>query len=82
MSSKCADCQFWERWGTERGGCHRMPPITGFRVEGAQNQYQSVQVTITTSHNPIWPNTNQSDWCGEFSPALERPTEPGMGGGL
>ncbi len=76
MSAKpsCADCTFWERWGSERGGCHRLPPSTDFEVSGREVSYQRVQVTITKSHNPIWPNTAQDDWCGEFTPSSAKAT--------
>ena len=68
---KCGECIFWERWGTERGGCHRLPPHTDFEVSGREVQFERLQITITKSHNPIWPNTAQDDWCGEFKPKSE-----------
>ena len=68
MSSKCADCKFWERWGTEFGGCRRLPPQVDFNFDAREAPYQKLQITITRSHKPVWPNTSQDDWCGELQP--------------
>ena len=67
----CGNCKFWERWGSEFGGCHRSPPLTDFRVEGRESEYQRIQIAITKSHNPVWPNTSQADWCGEHRGASQ-----------
>ena len=61
----CKDCKFWF---ADTGTCHRFPPIPSiysptYRYEGSNIYLIDI---IYTQH--LWPNTNHSDYCGEFQP--------------
>ena len=72
MNKTCETCRWWERWGSEFGGCHRLPPVTpNFNVTARKpGGYGSdaVEVVMQSISRPLWPNTSQSDWCGEHQP--------------
>lgn len=70
LQGKCGTCRFWERWGTEAGGCKRYPPIMpNFNVMARQREYDRIEVSMATDPKPYWPNTDQTQWCGEHEPA-------------
>jgi hypothetical protein len=67
----CKDCKFWDKSepGYIYGDCHRRAPGTDLSVTARPSgTYERVEVTITSTHRPRWPNTHQDDWCGEFEP--------------
>lgn len=59
MDRSCEGCGFWDRLGGRaRGLCRRSAPRTLMSTsdEGADIR-------------AVWPETLESDWCGQFVPA-------------
>jgi len=59
MNSTCSNCVFWEAPQSEPkqvGECRRYAPRPS--VDGGHAERSTVFTT--------WPNTYESDWCGEF----------------
>ena len=59
MNEHCQDCKFWRNitegtigWGE----CHRNPPMV---VPASKELHFH-------THATVWPQTYQSDFCGEF----------------
>lgn len=55
---KCKDCKWWIRVA-DWGDCHRHAPITK-------------DENTTGIYNPIWPQTNSYQGCGEFESKGEK----------
>jgi hypothetical protein len=53
----CKNCKFWEPWSDYNGGCRRYPP--------------TVLVEDGVKYSNI-PQTDSSDWCGEFDWARDK----------
>ena len=72
VKPRCRQCTFWvcdQPQQFSYGFCHRLPPqtIKHVHIRGAKFGNDGGEVTITDTNNPAWPNTNEDDWCGEFS---------------
>lgn len=59
MDRRCEGCAFWDSRGTAaRGLCRRSAPRTLIcSLEGEPDV------------RAVWPETLDSDWCGQFTPA-------------
>lgn len=62
---ECGDCRFWRHSSStpsaEYGECRRNAPQATLHFSGANRTY--------------WPETADSDWCGEFQPKESNPQE-------
>jgi hypothetical protein len=74
---RCANCLYWvaEREGEEWGDCRRRAPLPNMADLIPPNG------TPSPSYVAIWPETEESDWCGEWATAAVpqvygTPTEP------
>jgi hypothetical protein len=59
MNSTCSNCAFWEAPQSEPkqvGECRRYAP------RPSVDEGHAERATVFTT----WPNTYESDWCGEF----------------
>lgn len=58
-SNKCGHCLYWKRKGnTMTGKCHRHAPR---RIASKDSSYVN-----------DWANTNEDDFCGDFSPGTSK----------
>lgn len=59
MPNKCEDCRFWKVWNKKEGygACRRNPPMDTLDSIPGMNRLE-----------PVWPDTNFDNWCGEFKP--------------
>ena len=55
---RCEQCKFWDRTGSRFGNCRRYAPRAAMTRE---------------HHIVVWPQTQQTDWCGDFEPSMQRP---------
>lgn len=53
---QCRSCRFWTGQRSPAGECRRFPPVLSTVEEGE----------VLTSAQPVWPKTNDDDWCGEW----------------
>lgn len=70
---KCSDCRFWYKAEEQYiyGQCHRRAPHQELTVTARPaGTYERVEITLQTSPHPHWPNTHETDWCGDFAANL------------
>jgi hypothetical protein len=56
-TTTCKDCWFFERTNVAGGQCRRYPPKTFDTL------------VINQNNDGVFPNVNESWWCGEWEPA-------------
>ena len=70
-AGKCRGCKWWECELPEQytfGFCHRHPPQTEKHVAVKNARFgEGGELTITDTRQPAWPNTAETDWCGEWA---------------
>ena len=74
MAGNCKTCKFWliERPEYTFGFCRRFPPHPERYVSAKPSQWkEGIEVTIQDFSRPIWPQTNEMDWCGEHAKEVE-----------
>jgi hypothetical protein len=70
MKANCSKCSFWviDEPHFTYGMCHRYPPKPDFSVSMKPARYgDGGEISINRRAAPIYPNTHEKDWCGEFS---------------
>jgi hypothetical protein len=63
-AERCETCRFWEPISPESGDgyCRRYPPIaTGFSPD-----VEAAEPSVSTRAFCYWPETDHTDWCGEW----------------
>lgn len=72
-AARCLTCQFWvtrQPGGTENrvGECRRLPPQIVSRTEDYSRPLGGGDFSegISTSVDSEWPDTKDTDWCGEY----------------
>ena len=66
----CKNCIFWtiDEQQYVYGMCHRYPPSPDLSVSMKPAVYgNGGEINIHRRADPVYPNTNEADWCGEFS---------------
>lgn len=70
MPETCATCRFWRKIEPHHSyaDCRRLPPAFDFSVLVRRDGYGADRDQITVSRFPHarWPNTAETDWCGEY----------------
>lgn len=74
---RCGTCRFWDQWEEDdqasesgrspKGHCHRHAPAPR---PFSLTDNRPMSETEWTIGETEWPNTQVSDWCGEWQPAL------------
>ena len=69
----CASCRWWLRHEPFHvyGDCRRFPPLNTLSVSGREVMGGRVEVSMVSHPQASWPNTHESDWCGEHAPREE-----------
>jgi len=55
---RCKNCRFWQLLEGERGICRRNSPLP--------RDLEQAQDGRSVIYRVSWPETHESDWCGEF----------------
>jgi len=55
-ANTCGNCTYWNAVEGKKGECRRQPP-----------QAISFKVDDSVQFQTLFPATEESDWCGEFS---------------
>lgn len=68
----CKNCKWWYKAEEQYvyGECHRLPPTPDFDFSITPSKWgEGGSGTISRRAKPIYPNTHETDWCGEFREA-------------
>lgn len=63
MTDNCGNCRFWILSG-QAGDCRRRAPTITLQSLWPAKDSEAEQALIA-----YWPNTGETDWCGEFEAA-------------
>ena len=69
MSETCKGCHFWRRLGLIEHG----------ETENRRGRCKRNAPVDRGMNNAFWPETHESDWCGEFKPLSTDATAKGDG---
>lgn len=61
----CNNCKFWRKEAGASGSCHRYAP----KSLGATWKGEKDKLATTAQ----WPQTQNTDWCGEWQNTIEKP---------
>jgi hypothetical protein len=61
LERRCDSCEYWDGKGRDQGRCHRYAP--------------RAQIGMSSRGTVGWPQTDASDWCGEFCGTEEEKRE-------